>query len=101
MFTLGNKSADGRRGRAFRAMEDYCRLEDTNERQKFLLDLQQLNRWSDGEAPPAVGFANNFARALRTVYHYPVYAIMLQRYVSHALCACVQTQLLNLFVDSC
>ena len=92
MFTLGQKPADGRRGRAYRAMEDYCRLTDARERQSFLTNLEQQNRWSDGEAPPAVGFVANFTRTLSIVYHYPVYAIKLDRYVSH-LCVYACSQL--------
>ena len=79
MFTLGQKPADGRRGRAFRAMEDYCKLTNVDECRKFLFGLEQQNRWSDGEAPPAVGFSSKFSRALCVVYHYPVYAIRLDR----------------------
>ena len=67
------------RGRAFRAMQDYCTLTSADECGKYLTNLAEKNRWSNGEAPPAVGFVNSFSRALCIVYHYPVYAIRLDR----------------------
>ena len=72
-FTIGHKSTTGRRGRAFTAMKNYCRLESAGDRMHFLTSLERDNRWSNGDAPLAENFVKKFCKALATVYHYPVY----------------------------
>lgn len=75
MFTIGQKPAEGRRGRALTAMSKYVELADDTARLGYLQQLELDNRWSDTDKQPATGFTKEFLRCLRTVYHYPVYKL--------------------------